>query len=59
VHNPGGDTLELTLRRGVTHVQRDGAVRLDEILIVDECPSFSSAAGSGWVKRVRVSGRPL
>jgi hypothetical protein len=59
VHNPGGDTLELTLRRGVPHVQRDGAVGLDEILIVDECPGVHSAAGTGWVKRIRMSGRAL
>lgn len=59
VHNPAGDSLELTLRRGVAWVQRDSSVSLDEVLIVDGCPSFGSAAGSDWVKRIQVSGRPL
>ncbi|HVS19951.1 MAG TPA: hypothetical protein VMT18_15205 [Planctomycetota bacterium] len=56
VHNPGGDSLELTFRRGAVDARR-AEVRMDEVLVVDDCPSFPSSGNSPWVHVLRVEGR--
>lgn len=58
VHHPGGDSIELTFRRGAIRVQGDH-VELDEVVVVDTCPSGLSAQLGGWVHRIQVSGRRL
>lgn len=55
-HSPGGDSIELTFRRGSVDV-RGTEVRLDEVLVVDDCPSFQSGTESPWVHVVRAEGR--
>lgn len=58
VHNPGSDTLELTFRRGVPSVKHEVA-RLDEIVVVDDCPGYFPGSLEGKVHRIQASGRPL
>lgn len=56
VHSPGGDTLELTFRRGVPETPE----RLDEVVVVDVCPGWFGEGGlAPFVQRMRATGRPL
>lgn len=56
VHSPGGDAFEITFRRGWPSV-RGEEVRLDEVIVTDECASATSSSTSPWVHVIGVQGR--
>jgi hypothetical protein len=55
VHNPGGDSLEMTFRRGEMQGVRNrgfAGLGVDERIIHDVCPMFGKLAGRGVVASV-------
>jgi hypothetical protein len=56
VYSPGSDSFELTFRRGWPSI-RGAEVRLDEVIVTDECASSGSSTTSPWVHVIGVQGR--
>ena len=55
VHNPGGDSLEITFRRGFFRLDRSRAAQLDELVFVDTCPSAIMVLQPGRAELLRVA----
>ena len=47
VHNPGGDSIEITFRRGFVEVRGTDAPRIDEKLYVNICPGRTDPMTAG------------
>ena len=56
VHNPGGDSLEITFRRGTVPLARSHGARLDELVFVDTCPGSPQVLQPGRAELLRVAG---
>jgi hypothetical protein len=56
VHNPGGDSLEITFRRGSVPLARSKDVQLDELVFVDTCPGSPEVLQPGRAELLRVAG---
>ena len=55
VHNPGGDSLEITFRRGFVQLDRSRDPQMDELVFVDTCPSAIQVLQPGRAELLRVT----